>query len=225
MSASLIYIVTSIVAILGLGGTAVVADSAVPGDTLYSVDTFVENVQRALISNAVKESEFELDVLGERIQELEKLSNSGEENQIQNALKALEEQQLRIQERVRVMNQLRIENKLQGEDQVKVMEKLQTSLSQHQSTLNTIKGNLENSGNTTAGKSLTDFQNGFQSQIDSDIADFEKGSGLEVKESESNQGDDSQIQNQNQTQNAGETSGSGGSNSNTNSGSTNSKGK
>ncbi|KKR05809.1 MAG: hypothetical protein UT34_C0002G0316 [candidate division WS6 bacterium GW2011_GWF2_39_15] len=208
MSAALIAIVTGIVALLGVGGTAVASNSAVPGDFLYPVDTLVENVQRSLIFDAVNESEFELKVLDERVEELKKLSVDGEVEDIDDATKALEQQQLRIQERVQEMNQLREKNELKGEDQLKVMEQLKSYVSEHQSTLNQIKSDLEDSGNSDAGKSVSDIQTSYEDDFSTEVSDFETDTGLEVQESESNQGEDSEIKNQNETQNAGEDSGS-----------------
>ena len=57
---------------LGIGGTVVTADSAVPGDTLYGLDRAVENL-RINIAQKEKKDELRIRFADERVQEIEKI--------------------------------------------------------------------------------------------------------------------------------------------------------
>lgn len=57
---------------LGIGGTVVTADSAVPGDTLYGLDRAVENL-RINIAQKEKKDELRIKFADERVHEIEKI--------------------------------------------------------------------------------------------------------------------------------------------------------
>ena len=94
-----------LVLLLLLGGGGLIlaqqADAAEPGDTLYPVDILAENIQRVLITDDIKKTEFEEEVLGERISELASLSE-GNEN-VDEILQAVSEQQERVRKQLNIL--------------------------------------------------------------------------------------------------------------------------
>lgn len=210
MSGALIALIAGIVAILGVGGTVVASDSANPGDFLYPVDTLVENVQRSLITNPVKETELELKLLDERVEELKNLSEDGDLADITLATEKIVQERTRLQELLQLMTQLREKGELQGEDQLKVMEKLQEAVKKQTETINEVQKNLDEKGNSDdddASESVNELESGYADDLNDDIADFEDSTGIEVEEHESNEGEDSEIKNQNEVKNEGDDSG------------------
>jgi replicative superfamily II helicase len=124
-----IYIVLAVLVIVGGGGylLAKEANAAAPGDALYPLDTAIESLQRVLVLDEVKLAEFEQDVLGERVEELDAVA---EEN-ITECLEGIEAQQNRINERLgEVSDQAeleRIQNRYeeQVQEHTAVMEQVQ----------------------------------------------------------------------------------------------------
>lgn len=92
---------------LGTGGVAVkAADAAVPGSTFYFLDTFGENVSRAVTTDPTAKANLELQILDERLQELTDLQkNAADSKQTKIALEELAHQQEVTKELVKKMNE------------------------------------------------------------------------------------------------------------------------
>lgn len=73
------YMLTSfiiaLVLVFGAGGTAVLADNAVPGDTLFGVDRAVENI-RIRLADKEKKNELRIKFADERVREVESITSS-----------------------------------------------------------------------------------------------------------------------------------------------------
>ncbi len=184
-------------------GVAYASDGSRPGDILYPIDKASESIQRALITDATNKTEFELDVMDERVKELNELSTESDDESIKEAISEVDDQQVRLQTRLQEMTQLREENKIQTQEQLKVMEKLQTKVQEHEGILNQVQTKLKSSegdSNSTNSENLTQVQSQYMQEALTEVQEFEDATGVEVKESETqqNQGDDSEIQNQNQ---------------------------
>lgn len=199
-----------LVVLLAGGGTVYAANQAGPGDFLYGVDKATESVQRALTFDAVKKTELELSIMDERVAELQTATEANDPEAISEALTNIDEQKLMLQDRLQVMDQLRTEDKLQTQEQQKVMEQLQTKLQEQTGTMNQIQNQLKTNGDNSNATELEKVQNQYKNEMDTEVQKFEENTGIQIKESESEQnaGEDTQIQNQNQneTQNQGEDS-------------------
>jgi hypothetical protein len=66
-------IIIALVAALGIGGTAVVADTARPGDALFGLDQAVEHVQLAFTKNEAKKDNLRIKFAEERLKEVNEL--------------------------------------------------------------------------------------------------------------------------------------------------------
>jgi len=99
--------VVAVIAIVLLGGagTTYASDSAAPGDFLFPIDKAVEGVQRVFTFSAVSKSEFELEVMEERVLELEEVSDGDSSDAVADAIDEVEGQQLRIREQLRIMDE------------------------------------------------------------------------------------------------------------------------
>ena len=73
----MIGIFVALIVALGVGGTAVVSDSARPGDTLFGIDQTVENVRISLASKENK-NELRIRFAEERIKEVDELKEEDE---------------------------------------------------------------------------------------------------------------------------------------------------
>lgn len=89
----LIAVGAAVVVIGGLGGTAVAANNAVPGDVLYPLDTAVESIGRFFTGGS---DAFEDARLREREEEYNTVKNSGDEDQLRTAEQNLEQQRARV---------------------------------------------------------------------------------------------------------------------------------
>lgn len=67
-------LIVALVLAIGVGGTAVTADNAKPGDTLFGVDRAVENIRLNLASDE-KKNELRIKFADERIKEIEDISS------------------------------------------------------------------------------------------------------------------------------------------------------
>lgn len=201
-------IITLIVAVLLAGGTAVASDAARPGDLFYPVDTFMEQVQRSFTSDPQALADLEINIMQERVREMEQLQTENNMGGLENALGEMNAQAERIQERVEALNQLREENKIQTQDQQQIMQKLQDQLQAHLEVMNQVQNQLqEKSGEDTekAQQQLQQVQTSFQQGLQESINQFQNETGVQLEfnneEQQQNQGTEDQIQNQNQNQN------------------------
>jgi hypothetical protein len=99
----ILSILLAVVLILGGGGylLATAANASVPGDTLYTVDLLAEEVQRAVTTDDLALAELEQDILEERVAEIDEIVELGvDEYVVDDAVKQLERQRERTQERV-----------------------------------------------------------------------------------------------------------------------------
>ncbi len=204
---SVLSVLLGVVIVFGsLTAVAYASDSSKPGDLLYGVDKASECVQRALIRNSVKRSEFEIKVMDERVLELEKLNEEKNVKGIEKAIAEIEAQQLRLRDRLQEMDKLRTEDKLQTQDQLKVMEKLQSRIEEHKESMDKVQNQLmlnEDKGNSD---DLNQVQNRYEENVQNQIRTFEEGTGvkLQVTEQEQtqnrNEGENQQLQLQQSTE-------------------------
>lgn len=214
-------IITVITAfLLAVGGTAYAADSANPGDLLYPVDKLMEQVQRGLTLDTQAKVQFELQLMKERVSELEavqsRVANQGEETQNQEAVKAaigeMEAQQIRLQEGLQAMNQFTTDNSEAYQAKEQFMFQFGVEVDQLLAKMEQIRTQLQSGveeGNSDAAGQLFQFQHSFQTQMQEGLNDSELGTPVELKfqfENQlQNQGEETQIQDQNQNSNqAGE---------------------
>jgi hypothetical protein len=184
------------------GGVAYASDDALPGDLLYPVDKAVESINRVIISDPIAKAEFEVQVLDERVSELENLSEDVESESVGDANEEVEAQKNRVRERLEVLAELSVQNKLNTQEQQQLMQEVQNKLQVHEESMNQIKTNLENKGDVDNSQKLTEIKNQYSEEISGEINKYESESGVQLNESEmeNNQGDDTQIQNQNQNE-------------------------
>lgn len=184
------------------GGVAYASDDALPGDLLYPVDKAVESINRVIISDPIAKAEFEVQVLDERVSELENLSEDVESESVGDANEEVEAQKNRVRERLEVLAELSVQNKLNTQEQQQLMQEVQNKLQVHEESMNQIKTNLENKGDIDNSQKLTEIKNQYSEEIGGEINKYESESGVQLNESEmeNNQGDDTQIQNQNQNE-------------------------
>ncbi|MCA9380518.1 hypothetical protein KC675_05050 [Candidatus Dojkabacteria bacterium] len=184
------------------GGVAYASDDALPGDLLYPVDKAVESINRVIISDPIAKAEFEVQVLDERVSELENLSEDVESESVGDANEEVEAQKNRVRERLEVLAELSVQNKLNTQEQQQLMQEVQNKLQVHEESMNQIKTNLENKGDVDNSQKLTEIKNQYSEEIGGEINKYESESGVQLNESEmeNNQGDDTQIQNQNQNE-------------------------
>lgn len=126
-----------IVVVLGGGGyiLAEKADAAEPGDSLYQVDLFVEDIERLLTFDELKKAKLETKILDERISELESLVESNSD--LTEIVTAVSAQQDRVREHLGTvennpekyqdgqLEQSRNRYQEQLEQHIEVMEKVQ----------------------------------------------------------------------------------------------------
>jgi len=168
-----VILVLLVLVILGGGGILVAqqADAAEPGDTLYSIDLLAEKVQRAIILDEIKKTEFEGKVLGERISEYESVASQSDD--VEDILEEITKQQKRVKEHIGTMEndpdnyseealqQVQNRYKQQLEQHLEVMEKVQN---QGEDTAIQVKQelqeNLESCRTGTCGSSESTGQQG-----------------------------------------------------------------
>jgi hypothetical protein len=80
-----------VLAIVSGGAIVGVADAAVPGDALYTIDRTVEAIQLRLTTNPYDLAEFQEALHDERLEEIQDLAVRGDQEHIQQALEALDE--------------------------------------------------------------------------------------------------------------------------------------
>ena len=183
----LISIIVSVIVLLGLGGWYLVteADASEPGDFLYPVDLATESIERLVTFDDIASSEFELDILDERVEELEVLIDKDtlDEELILGATEKVGDQRARVQVQIEkgegnaseAMEQVQNRYKVQVEEHMKVMEKVQTkvegkdaqlkveqTVSGYENSLD--KGNSDSStGNESSDKGNSDSSTGNES--------------------------------------------------------------
>jgi hypothetical protein len=201
-------IITLIIAVLLAGGTAVASDAARPGDLFYPVDTFMEQVQRSFTSDPQALADLEINIMQERVREMEQLKTENNMGGLETALAEMNTQAERIQERVEALNQLREENKIQTQDQQQIMQKLQDQLQQHLEVMNQLQTQLQEQNGEDSQKAqqqLQQVQTSFQQGLQESINQFQNETGVQLEfnneQQQQNQGTEDQIQNQNQNQN------------------------
>lgn len=113
------------------------ANAATPGDIMYPIDIATEKLSRLLIINSDKKATFEQEILEERALELEKLLNDDTDSDIiGKAVKNLEEQDARVNERLRIaedndnsdngeLSRVRERLEVQEEENLKLMIQIQ----------------------------------------------------------------------------------------------------
>jgi hypothetical protein len=185
--------------VAGSGGAVMASNSSVPGDLLYPLDLSLEQFQRNLITDPIQKSEYELQILEERMQELYEVSKLENIDNINAGTAELSAQQLRIQEQLGIMNQLRVENKIQTQEQLEIMEKLQNQINEGNGMMQNIENNLENKGNGDSIQNLNQQNNEFNNNVNLELNKFENETGVSIQENQQNSGTETQIQNQNQT--------------------------
>ncbi|MCK9415054.1 MAG: DUF5667 domain-containing protein [Candidatus Dojkabacteria bacterium] len=111
------------------------ADAAEPGDALYNIDLFAEDVERLLTFNEIKKVNLETKILNERISELDSMSESDAD--LTEILTAVSAQQDRVRKQLGVLennpekyqeqDMEQVRNKYQGQIQenLGIMEKVQ----------------------------------------------------------------------------------------------------
>jgi hypothetical protein len=123
--------------VLGGGGLVLArqADAAMPGDTLYSVDLVIEDIERQLTVDDIKLVELETRLLSERVSELESVSETTDD--LEDILGAVSEQQQRVQEHLgtlegdptrqstEALEQVRNRYEQQLQNHIEVMEQVQ----------------------------------------------------------------------------------------------------
>ena len=160
-----IYFVLAVLVIVFGGGylLATQADAAAPGDLLYPVDLVSESIRRAMIFDEEKVTEFEQDVLGERVEELEVVADAD----VKECLEGIEAQQTRVNERLgevsdeaaleRVQN--RYEEQVQEHTAVMEQVKEQTQVQENKDEIDSAKAGMNTKyeeavkGNTDSGSS------------------------------------------------------------------------
>lgn len=199
----IIISIVSVLVILGAGtGTSYASNSAVPGDFLYGLDKLTESVQRSFISDPIKETEFEMKVMDERISELEKLSIENNSELISKSISEIESQQIRLQEMVQSLNQYRIENKIQVQEQQQLLERIQTQEQSHEEIMTQIQIKLQSKDDKENIENLEKVQNQYSEETQNQIQNFENDTGKEIQESETEQNKNDGTQyNQEQEQN------------------------
>ncbi len=197
---ALIVVIIVILVGISLMGVVSACDASNPGDILYPIDLSVENFQRNFISDSVQKAEFEIEVMDERVQELETISNNNDSELVSNALKEVEKQENRLQKKLQEMNQLRTQNQIQIQKVAKVMQKLEQKISEHNKGISKAKQNIESQGNFSNFEKLDQIQNKYLKNVDSSIQSFENNTEIQIKQNQENQGEDNKIQNQNSNQ-------------------------
>jgi len=197
---AIVTIATIAIALTTLSGVAYASNSAMPGDPLFGVDKAMEQLRRVLTINPLHESEFEMMVMDERMEELKQVSYEQNATGISNGIQEVEAQQLRLQNMFEKMSKLRAAGDTQElENQLKVMNKMVEKLEEQNGLLTQVREKLSGNGDESNSGQLNEFQNQYQEQIQNQIGEFENETGLKVETntqtSEQNQGEDSQIQN------------------------------
>lgn len=208
----LLVVVGTIVGTMGLTtGVAYASDEAVPGDVLYPVDKAVESVKRALTRNTVRAAELEMDIMGERVREMNEVANRLNENKastkaMTKAIGEVDAQRERVQSKMGELEQLRKNGEIDDETHYQVMNQLNQQLGENEATMTQTQTQLKkgNSDLEEMVEEVVEVQNKYMGEMGEQIKNFEDATGIQVKEKEQNSGEDSQIQNQNQTQNQGE---------------------
>jgi membrane-associated HD superfamily phosphohydrolase len=179
----LLGIIVAVVAVLGVGGYFLVQESyaATPADPLFGVQTALDNLQRALTFDEVAKTELEQKILERRQEQVERmlLRTNVTEEQLEDALRLMNQQRERVMERLQEVEQ-NMEQK--GNDQA--VESLQKVQEQYKENLDRQLETAEKAQEKYSGVGETVRQN------------------IEMeKNSLNNQGEDSQNQQQNQEMN------------------------
>lgn len=152
---------TILLVLVGAGGGVVYAsDSAVSGDLLFPLDKALENVQRSLISDPVKSLELEVEIMDERILELETIEEEGEDY-IDEAVNEVEEQQERVNEEVQHMEKAHAEGQVDEAVFNRIMEQVRTQTEEHLQKMEQVRTRLEEKGNDNASEAI---ENSIQKQ-------------------------------------------------------------
>lgn len=205
--------------LLAVGGTAYASDSARPGDQLYPIDTFMEQVQRSLTLDPQALANFEVDRMDERVNELasiqEEIKNVGETQanleKANNALGELVGQIERVQEKLGSLTQLRLENKLTAEEQQQLMQRLGEAIQTQLGVMDQVKTQLQQGeGSAQTGQDIEEVQADYVETMQTVVETFEEETelplDLDFKYQNTQTGDDhNTIEQQTQTQNEKDT--------------------
>ncbi|MFC1633022.1 DUF5667 domain-containing protein [Patescibacteria group bacterium] len=146
MKTTISIIIVLAVLVGGFFMTASQADAAVPGDGLYGFDRAYESVQRFFTSSTNK-PEFEMDILDERVDELNQLKASNADlSDIEKSIKNVTDQDDRTAKRVReaednttsddgTLERIRERLETHQEESLKLMEQVQTKLQTQEKTM------------------------------------------------------------------------------------------
>lgn len=148
-----LVVLLSIVILLALGTTAsYAADSAGPGDLLYPIDLLAEDVQSALTISDEKKIELEIEILKERVEELEALEDDSE--YIDTAVEKLTSQEDAVQNQYQEMEQKAQQNKIQEQEWERVRNRYQENIQEHDQSMEQIMNqNQELKGKVEQGRS------------------------------------------------------------------------
>ncbi|MBN2015330.1 hypothetical protein JW766_00675 [Candidatus Dojkabacteria bacterium] len=129
------------ICVLLIGGTtAYAAEASVPGDFLYSVDKAMESLQRSFTNDPEKSAQLEMDILDERMQELERLQERKEsQERINEAVQEVEAQRERVQERVRNMEEKHNEGEVEDQAKERVMNRYENQNETHNEIMEQVK--------------------------------------------------------------------------------------
>ena len=132
-----------VIVFLAFGGVAYASDSAVPGDLLYPVDILAENVQRVLIFDPITETEFEAEVLSERVEELEVISEDGELTDIEDLVVVIDEQGDKVRTVEKTMNEVCTGDNCDSGEQNRVVEMVMEQNQEHVEAMNQVQNQIE----------------------------------------------------------------------------------
>ncbi len=106
---------TAVLVVLGgSAGLVSAANSSKPGDLLFPLDKSFENISRSLISDPKGKANFELGVLGERVNELNEQDKSG--THVEDSVTEVQEQEDRTQKAVDDANETETETELEHQN-------------------------------------------------------------------------------------------------------------
>lgn len=166
----IVYIVLAIILCLGLGGWYLVgeANASGPGNFLYPIDLAAESVERLVTFDEVALAELEVEILEERVEELELLADADvvDEALVLGATEKVDEQRSRAQlkidsgdgEMTGAMEEVQNRYTVKAEEHIQVMEKVQTQVEGEDTKLKVKEAvsGFENSINKGSSGSSTD---------------------------------------------------------------------
>jgi len=141
--------------LLVTGGGAVYASNAsVPGDLLFPIDIAAENVRRRFIKGTARSVEYEVDIMYERVSELEEVEEEGDSDSIGKSIEEVDKQQERVQEEVQHMEQECSEGKIDEAVLNRVMERVRLQTEEHVSKMEEVSNKQMEKGNDQAAQAI-----------------------------------------------------------------------